>query len=66
MAPELKSVFEACKDLGAPQAERIGKIVQANGSAELDARYTWQTDTGALISVPAVSCYPDRGSGVRL
>jgi hypothetical protein len=42
------------------------QIVHANGSAELDARYTLQTDTGALISVPAVSCYPDRGSGVQL
>jgi hypothetical protein len=42
------------------------QIVHANGSAELDARYTLQTDTGALILVPAVSCYPDRGSGVRL
>ena len=27
------------------------QIVHANGSAELDARYTLQTDTGALISV---------------
>ena len=42
------------------------QLVHANGSAELDARYTLQTDTGALISVPAVSCYPDRGSGVQL
>src|SRR5262252_5171749 len=27
------------------------QLVHANGSAELDARYTLQTDTGALISV---------------
>jgi hypothetical protein len=83
MAPELKFVFEARVDLGAPLeigilpsgSERrvipiLGgtfegpsvrgrvlpggadwQIVHANGSAELDARYTLQTDTGALISV---------------
>ena len=83
MAPELKFVFEACVDLGAPLeigilpsgGERrvipiLGgtfegpsirgrvlpggadwQIVHADESAELDARYTLQTDTGALIAV---------------
>jgi hypothetical protein len=83
VAPELKFVFEAYVDLGAPLeigilpsgSERrvipiLGgtfegpsmrghvlpggadwQVVHANGSAELDARYTLQTDTGALISV---------------